>query len=64
MTEQENGMGFWKEVRRQKQDIMNSWMAVKDSQGQRILDPNVQKEVIADYFQQPRPKPRPKPTIS
>ena len=43
--------GLWKEIRRQKADPLNNWAAVKDENGQRILDPELQKVTIANYVQ-------------
>ena len=49
MMSQENG--FWNACREQKKDILNNWTALKDENGQRVLDPESQKIVAATYFQ-------------
>ena len=46
MMSHENG--FWDACKRQKSDPLNSWTAVKDDSGQRILDPESQKNTIAN----------------
>ena len=43
--------GFWKEVKKNKRDVMSDWMCLKDNNGQRILDPDVQKETMAKYYE-------------
>ena len=42
--------GFWRELRKNKKDKMSDWIAVKDANGQRILDPGGQKKRIAEYY--------------
>ena len=49
MISSENG--FWGECKRQERDVLNDWTAVKNVEGERILDPENQKEVTADYCQ-------------
>ena len=44
--------GFWKEVRKNKRDVMSDWVCVKDENGQRIHDPELQKERIAQYYEE------------
>ena len=43
--------GFWKEVKRNKRDVMSDWICIKDNDGNRILDPDIQKEKIAQYYE-------------
>ena len=43
--------GFWKEVKRSKRDKMSEWISIKDANGERILDPERQKERIASYYE-------------
>ena len=43
--------GFWKEVKRSKRDKMSEWISIKDTNGDRILDPERQKERIASYYE-------------
>ena len=42
--------GFWKQIKMRKRDSMSDWISVKDENGNRILDPERQKEVIASYY--------------
>ena len=42
--------GFWKKMKRSKRDNMTEWIAVKDENGNRILDPDKQKTRIAEYY--------------
>ena len=41
MLSKENG--FWYAYRRLKADPLNNWTAIKDDNGERILDPDAQK---------------------
>ena len=43
--------GFWTEYKKQKQDNLGEWSAVKNADACRVLDPEKQKEVIAEYFE-------------
>ena len=40
----EGSNSFWNEVKNHK------WFAIKDEKGNRVLDPELQKKVIADYY--------------
>ena len=51
MINEENHNGFWKERRAMKQEVSNEWMVVKDSDGKRSLDPEKNKDIIADYYE-------------
>ena len=51
IADDSSGLSFWNECRRQKKDEMNSWTAVKDKAGKRILEPEAQKSTIAGYCQ-------------
>ena len=42
--------GFWREVKRVKTDYSSEWISIKDDEGKRVLDPNMQKEIIAKYY--------------
>ena len=46
-----NDLGFWRVVKYQKRDHLGGWMAVKDDNGNQILNPDDQKEYIAKYFE-------------
>ena len=48
---QKGSNGFWKEVRKSKRDVLSDWVCVKDENGQRIHDPELQKERIAQYYE-------------
>ena len=43
---------FWKERKLMKKDETSSWLITKDSDGQRIYDPESNKENIANYYEQ------------
>lgn len=43
---------FWKERKLMKKDETSSWLITKDDQGQRIYDPELNKENIANYYEQ------------
>ena len=49
----ENGiLGFWREVRCMKRDELAKWICIKDDNGKRIHDPEMQKEVVAKYYEE------------
>lgn len=43
--------GFWKERRHMKRDDGADWLIVKDENGKRGMDPDVNKEIIARYYE-------------
>ena len=45
-------LGFWREVRGMKRDELSQWICVKDDDGKRIHDPEMQKEVVAKYYEE------------
>ena len=46
----ENGpKGFWNEMKSTKRDELSNWVAIKDDDGNRVLDPEHQKEIAAKY---------------
>ena len=49
MTREGNN-GFWREVKRVKTDYPTEWISIKDDDGRRVLDPNSQKEIMANYY--------------
>ena len=42
--------GFWKEMKKHKRDNLSGWTGIKDNEGQRIMDPEMQKQKIARYY--------------
>ena len=42
--------GFWKEVKKAKRNPSSEWTSIKDDDGKRILDPDLQKKEIAKYY--------------
>ena len=46
-----NDLGFWRVYKNQKKDHLGEWMAIKDNDGNQILNPDDQKEYIARYFE-------------
>ena len=42
--------GFWKEVKKAKKDHSAEWISIKDDDGRRILDPEMQKKKIGKYY--------------
>ena len=46
----EGNNGFWREVKRVKTDHSSEWISLKDDDGRRVLDPNSQKEIMANYY--------------
>ena len=43
--------GFWKERKLMKRDEGSSWLITKDKNGRRIFDPALNKENIANYYE-------------
>ena len=47
-----NGVnGFWKERRAINRDEGSDWMTMKDDDGRRVVDPEKNKEIIANYYE-------------
>ena len=46
-----NDKGFWNLCKIEKRDHLGGWMALKDNDGNRILNPEDQKEFTAIYFE-------------
>ena len=42
--------GFWREIKNNKKDKVSDWIAVKDVNGKRIMDPKMQKQRMAEYY--------------
>ena len=43
--------GFWKKIKRLKKDEFSQWSCIKDEEGNRIFDLNLQKERLARYYE-------------
>ena len=48
---EEGNTGFWKEIKRKKRDNFAEWISLKDDDGNRILDSEIQKEKTAKYYE-------------
>ena len=48
---QQGSNGFWKERREIKRDDAAEWMIVKNKDGKRIMDPEMNKEIIANHYE-------------
>ena len=44
--------GFWREMKIIQRDELSNWISIKDENGQRILDPEKQKEIVANYYEE------------
>ena len=51
MVSSANEGGFWKERRILNRDDTSEWMITKDTAGNRIFDPEKNKENVADYYE-------------
>ena len=51
MQEERNNEGFWRERRLMKKDESSNWYITKDSHGNRIFDPEQNKDNIANYYE-------------
>ena len=51
MIEDRSQTTFWNEIRNGNKKPPSSWIAIKDEEGKRILDPKKNKERAADYYQ-------------
>ena len=52
MKEERNNEGFWRERRLMNKDESSNWLITKDSHGNRIFDPELNKENIAKYYEE------------
>ena len=43
--------GFWKEIKQLKKDESDKWLITKDNDGKRIFDQKLNKENIANYYE-------------
>ena len=44
--------GFWREVRNMNRDELSQWTCIKDNDGRCIHDPEMQKEIVAKYYEE------------
>ena len=48
---EQGSSGFWKEIKWLKKDDFSQWSCIKDQEGNRIFDKNLQKNEIARYYE-------------
>ena len=51
MIEEANNGGFWGEMKRMNKDETSNWQITKDPSGRRIFDPELNKENVANYYE-------------
>ena len=43
--------GFWNEMKHIQRDALSDWVSIKDEHGRSVLDPEKQKEIAANYYE-------------